>query len=342
MTEAERHREADRILQHLNTAKRRCTYGALAGLLEVHAREVSQYLGDKRPEASWVVRKDTGRPTGYAPDQLAEGLCDGPAPITDPEELRRLVDGLQPRPHRQWGRGVVAGIWAALGAARTMVMVTAITVSLLFNGLLVFSDTVSGAVGAVATAVGLSSVAARQAHALTSERAARTAAERTVQRQKNEIARAKNEAGTITRRVRDRWRSAAPREIAFMPAEALPVVGTTVIVAATAWELYDMCETMKDMAELERVFDPTVPDSENVATICSAQVPSRQDLVAMLADSPGTALKEAREYFNDLKAPELPSWDDMEETVDGWGDSFMNFLKDNWENARKWYDGDGS
>ncbi len=79
------------VLACLNHARRRCTYGALAGILGVANQGVGRYLGAPRPEASWVVRKDTGKPSNYAPEQMAEGLCHGCEPITNPEELKRLV-----------------------------------------------------------------------------------------------------------------------------------------------------------------------------------------------------------------------------------------------------------
>jgi len=91
MDKAERKKCAKRVLACLNCKKRRCTYGALGGILGVVPRSVGQYLGNRRRRASWVVRKDTGTPSSYAPDQLAAGLCDGPKPISCPEKLRRLV-----------------------------------------------------------------------------------------------------------------------------------------------------------------------------------------------------------------------------------------------------------
>ena len=80
------------VLAFLNHKKRRCTFGALAGVLGVPAQSVGQYLGSRRPYASWVVNKKTGYPTGYTLDQLAEGLRDDPYdPIDDSEDLRRHV-----------------------------------------------------------------------------------------------------------------------------------------------------------------------------------------------------------------------------------------------------------
>ena len=53
------------ILQCLNDARKRATYGAVAGVLGVPARKVGALLGTRRPEASWVVNGDTGLPTDY-------------------------------------------------------------------------------------------------------------------------------------------------------------------------------------------------------------------------------------------------------------------------------------
>ena len=64
------------ILQFLNEARKRATYGAVASVLGVPVRSIGAVLGTRRPEASWVVNGDTGLPTDYEqadwhPDLLA-------------------------------------------------------------------------------------------------------------------------------------------------------------------------------------------------------------------------------------------------------------------------------
>ncbi len=55
----------DRILDALDAHRQRATYGAVGELLGRPARSV--LLGRPRtPRHSWVVRKDTGLPTGYS------------------------------------------------------------------------------------------------------------------------------------------------------------------------------------------------------------------------------------------------------------------------------------
>jgi alkylated DNA nucleotide flippase Atl1 len=53
------------ILQFLNDARRRATYGAVASVLGVPPRSMGALLGAPRAEASWVVNGDTGLPSGY-------------------------------------------------------------------------------------------------------------------------------------------------------------------------------------------------------------------------------------------------------------------------------------
>ena len=93
MNHKERMERTKHVLEYLNHEQRRCTYGALAGILGVKPRGVAQYLGDRRKETSWVVRADRGKPRGFAVDQMAEGFSGSPEPIDCSHELRRLVDG---------------------------------------------------------------------------------------------------------------------------------------------------------------------------------------------------------------------------------------------------------
>ena len=63
------------ILEFLNEERIRCTYGAVGEILEVPARSVSMYLGERRTAASWVVSKANGKPTGYKDYQRHPDLC---------------------------------------------------------------------------------------------------------------------------------------------------------------------------------------------------------------------------------------------------------------------------
>jgi alkylated DNA nucleotide flippase Atl1 len=53
------------ILEFLNDARTRATYGAVAQVLGVPPRSIGAMLGARRPEASWVVNAETELPTDY-------------------------------------------------------------------------------------------------------------------------------------------------------------------------------------------------------------------------------------------------------------------------------------
>ena len=75
MENADRQRKVDEILRCLNAERIRATYRAVGDLVGIPARNVSQHLGERRPEASWVVNGDTGQPTGYAFAERHPDLC---------------------------------------------------------------------------------------------------------------------------------------------------------------------------------------------------------------------------------------------------------------------------
>lgn len=53
------------VVQFLNEARTRATYGAVASVLGVPPQSIGGMLGVRRPEASWVVNGETGLPTDY-------------------------------------------------------------------------------------------------------------------------------------------------------------------------------------------------------------------------------------------------------------------------------------
>jgi len=81
----------DQILEVLNRHRVRATYGAVGDVMRVPAQSVSRWLGKRRPEASWVVAKQTLLPTGYTDDELHPDLP-GSRVVTTGTELRKLLE----------------------------------------------------------------------------------------------------------------------------------------------------------------------------------------------------------------------------------------------------------
>lgn len=122
-----------------------------------------------------------------------------------------------------------------------------------------------------------------------------------------------NEAVDLTANgISKRAVKSSSRSITSMAGEAIPYVGTAVIVGVTALELKDLCDTIMDMNELRRAFNPELQLSENDTTVCSMRVPTTEELWAMAKASPGQAWAAAKEVtpsLEDLKSYEFPEID---------------------------------
>lgn len=112
---------------------------------------------------------------------------------------------------------------------------------------------------------------------------------------------AKDAVKDTSQKLANRVTIASSRNIATVFAEALPVVGIGVIVGATAWEINDSCEMMKDLHELDVAFNP---DSAIDGTeVCGMSVPDRADVWQKIRESPAAAWNRAKDDM-----PELPDF----------------------------------
>ena len=107
-----------------------------------------------------------------------------------------------------------------------------------------------------------------------------------------------------TRRVIRRNNYAATRKVATIPARAIPMIGTGVIVGVAALELSDMCKTVKDMAKLNKILDPSSAPTEDELTVCHAKVPTRKEIIDKTATGASDAWKALKEY-------KIPDMDDL-------------------------------
>ena len=80
-----------RILQVLAESKLRATYETVGGVIGVPARSVGGHLGNPRPEASWVVRADSRKPSGYTQAQLHQDLFSNEAIIGNVDQLSAML-----------------------------------------------------------------------------------------------------------------------------------------------------------------------------------------------------------------------------------------------------------
>ena len=105
MTDVDREELVRQILDELGKRKTRMTYSAVACLLGVHPQGVGDWLGCPRPEASWVVGKRDGKPTGYQSHECHRELYCEPHVITSCYVLRDSLCQAVPCKHRHGCEG---------------------------------------------------------------------------------------------------------------------------------------------------------------------------------------------------------------------------------------------
>jgi hypothetical protein len=75
-------------------------------------------------------------------------------------------------------------------------------------------------------------------------------------------------AQRATSRIAPRLATTAARAVATLPARAAPFVGTAIVVTVTTWEITEMCETLKDLNEMNATFGHPAIDQ---SSICGLQ-----------------------------------------------------------------------
>lgn len=131
--------------------------------------------------------------------------------------------------------------------------------------------------------------------------------------------RARDAVKDTSQRLAKRVTFASSRNVATVFAEALPVVGIGVIAGATAWEIRDSCEMMKDLRELDVAFNPE--SAIEGTEVCGMDVPDRAEVWQRARESPAEAWNRAREYV-----PELPDFSETYASAVAEASSFMCWL----------------
>jgi len=94
-TEDDTKRELQSILDCLSKMRMRATYGSVATLLGIHTTKLIEFLGEPRPETSWIVNKETGMPG--CPPGHPEFPCDPYLKTNDGyiTDMKHLTDVLE-------------------------------------------------------------------------------------------------------------------------------------------------------------------------------------------------------------------------------------------------------
>ena len=143
--------------------------------------------------------------------------------------------------------------------------------------------------------------------------------------------------------IGDRALRSARRNVSSMPGEALPYLGSAIIVGITALEISDLCATLKDMAALKSAFNPDAIQSENELKVCSIKIPSREEIVASIRASPmqvwesTMAATPSLEELGEMELPDL-NWDELWEESKENKDNFLGDMSEFGGQLKKWWE----
>jgi hypothetical protein len=89
-----------------------------------------------------------------------------------------------------------------------------------------------------------------------------------------------NAAVAVSRRVAARSLGSAIRSAGSVAGKAIPIAGTGLIIGMTAWEIHDLCETMKDMAYMGGQYGEASPDAS--PAVCGFRPPTAGQVLYQL------------------------------------------------------------
>lgn len=94
---------------------------------------------------------------------------------------------------------------------------------------------------------------------------------------KTESARKAETVQKISRGVATRAVIGATRNVTSLPGQAIPYAGAAFVVGVTIWDIHDLCQNMKDINELNNVFEL---QPENQDEVCGIEVPTKEQVIA--------------------------------------------------------------
>lgn len=104
----------------------------------------------------------------------------------------------------------------------------------------------------------------------------------------------------ISKRMTTRGLSSATRNVASIPAEAIPIAGVTILVGVSALDLADACKMMKDADELAVTFGDERNDQDR-DYVCGLRVPTRKEVLDELKKDWQAAYKKGADVIAETK-----------------------------------------
>lgn len=112
-------------------------------------------------------------------------------------------------------------------------------------------------------------------------------------------------AKTLGKSIKHRLTRGVARNVGALPAEGVPFIGLGVAISVTALDIYDACETMKEMNSLLLLLDQGVEQSD----FCGLKLPTTTEVLAKMntdwKKSMEQIAKEAASIPSSIPKPEV-------------------------------------
>ncbi|PSJ16433.1 hypothetical protein [Nitrosomonas supralitoralis] len=123
----------------------------------------------------------------------------------------------------------------------------------------------------------------------------------------------------VSQRIASRSIAGATRNIASLPGETIPILGTTLIIGVTAWDILDSCEDLKDLNKLNSAFKHPLEDQD---VVCGIEIPTKEEVMAEVKENWRKAYKNAAIEINKIeeRVPEIPpmmTWSEIRNATQG-------------------------
>ena len=125
-------------------------------------------------------------------------------------------------------------------------------------------------------------------------------------------------AANVSKKIAARSAKAAARNLTSLAGEAVPILGTTLVVGITAWDIYDLCETMKDMNQINSALGIPLEDKQ---VVCGMKMPTKDQVMSDMKTNWQSAYRVAaasiNQVGNEMVAPTPPSisWNEMKSSI---------------------------
>lgn len=111
-------------------------------------------------------------------------------------------------------------------------------------------------------------------------------------------------AQKVSKQVAARSLANATRNVSSMLGEAVPFMGASIIVIVTGWDIYDACQTMKDMNTLSSAYGHSQEDHTKV---CGMKVPSKEELQSLAKEKWNSVYKSTEDALKEARSAMVPA-----------------------------------